>query len=84
LDDAAILTLVREKLMDGRLPLDSMPRFWGVDGCGEVCQACDKPITTKQLMMEGFAWTLTSKKPIQFHVKCFQIWEAERRLQRED
>jgi hypothetical protein len=34
--------------------------------------------------MEGLAWTLTSKKPIQFHVKCFQIWEAERRSQRED
>jgi len=71
--------LIRSKLMDGRLPLDSMPRFWGVNGDGEVCHACDKPITKKELMMEGLAWTLISKRPVQFHVRCFQIWDAERR-----
>ena len=81
MDDAPILTLIRQKLIDGRLPLNSMPRFWGVDGDGEVCDACDKPITKQQLMMEGLASTLTNKKPIQLHVRCFQIWEAERRSQ---
>jgi len=34
-------------------------------------------------VMEGIASTLSDrpkeKKPIQFHVSCFQIWDAERR-----
>jgi hypothetical protein len=82
MDGDPILTLIRQKLMDGRLPLDSMPRFWGVDGEGGACDACDTPITKQQLMMEGLASTLTNKKPVQFHVRCFQIWEAERRQER--
>ena len=48
-------------------------------GDGEVCDACDEPITKQQLMMEGLASTLTNKRPIRFHVRCFEIWEAERR-----
>ena len=84
--DEAIRTLIREKLKDGRLPLNSMPRFWGGPADGEVCDACDKPITKQQLVMEGIASTLSlsdhqpkGKKPIQFHVTCFQMWDAERR-----
>jgi hypothetical protein len=83
MDDAPILTVIRQKLMDGRLPLNGVPRFWGVAGDGEVCDACDKPVTKQQLMMEGLASRLTDKKPIQFHARCFQFWETERRGPRE-
>jgi hypothetical protein len=34
---------------------------------GGVCDACNKPITKRQLLMEGIASTL-SEKPVQFHV----------------
>jgi hypothetical protein len=38
-------------------------------------------------VMEGIASTLSErpkdKKPIQFHVTCFQIWDAERRRPQE-
>ena len=78
--DEAIRILIREKLRDGRLPYDSMPRFWGGPADGEVCDACEKPITKQQLVMEGIASTLSDKQPIQFHVGCFQIWDAERLL----
>ena len=71
--------LIRKKLRDGRLPYNSVPRLWGVAGDGQVCDACDEPITKLQLMMEGLASRLADKKPIQFHVRCFQIWDAERR-----
>ena len=82
--DAEVLRLIiREKLTDGRLPYNSMPRFWGGPADGEVCDACAKPITKQQLVMEGIASTLSDrpkdKKPIQFHVKCFYVWDAERR-----
>jgi hypothetical protein len=66
----AIRLVIREKLTDGRLPYNSMPRFWGGPADGEVCDACDKPITKQQLVMEGIASTLSDrpkeKKPIQF------------------
>ena len=79
----AIRTLICEKLKDVRLPHNSMPRFWGGPADGEVCDACDKPITKQQLVMEGIASTLSDhpkrKKPVQFHVTCFQIWDIERR-----
>jgi hypothetical protein len=60
-----------------------MPRFWGGPADGEVCDACDKPITKQQLVMEGIASALSDRpkeeKPIQFHVTCFHIWDTERR-----
>jgi hypothetical protein len=69
----AIRLLIREKLKDGRLPYDSMPRFWGGAGNGEQCDACDEAISKEELVMEGIASTPSNKKPIQFHVVCFQL-----------
>jgi hypothetical protein len=75
----AIRLLIRDKLKDGRLPYDSMPRFWGGPSNGERCDACDALISKSQLVMEGITSTPSDKKPIQFHVVCFQLWDAERR-----
>jgi hypothetical protein len=75
----SIHLLIREKLKDGRLPYDSMPRFWGGPGNNERCDACDTLISKQQLVMEGVSSTPTDKKPVQFHVLCFQIWDRERR-----
>ena len=72
-------SLIRQKLKSGGLPYDSMPRFWGGPGNGEDCDACNTPITHAQLVMEGIASTFTVKKPIQFHVRCFYVWDVERR-----
>jgi len=79
----AIRALIRAKVNDNRLPRDSQPRFWGGPADGEVCDACDKPITKQQLIMEGVVATPGGTKPIQFHVQCFQFWETERRGPRE-
>jgi hypothetical protein len=85
--DDATRTLIRRKLRDGRLPHYSIPRVWGGPSDGEVCNACDKPITKQQFMLEGIASTLSDtredKKPIQFHVTCFELWNDERRKPRE-
>jgi len=75
----AVRLLIQEKLNDGRLPYDSMPRFWGGAGNGERCDACDEAIPKEELVMEGIASTPSDKKPIQFHVVCFQLWDAARR-----
>ena len=75
----AIRILIRQKLNDGRLPYDSMPRFWGGPGDEERCDACDLPINKGQLVMEGIASQISNKKPVQFHVICFQLWDHARR-----
>lgn len=76
----AIRIRIRDKLKTGRLPYDSMPRFWGGPGDGERCDACDLLITKEQLVMEGISKVVDNKKkPIQFHVVCFQLWDHERR-----
>lgn len=83
--DEGIRILIRQKLKDGRLPLNSMARFWGGPAEGEMCDACDQPIPKQQLVMEGISVSSTlsdrpsDKKSIQLHVQCFQIWDAERR-----
>src|SRR5678815_4207313 len=76
----AIRTLVREKLRDGRLPFDSIHRLYGGPADGEMCDACDEPIARQQVIIEGITSTLRNKQGIQFHVRCFEIWETERRV----
>ena len=76
----ALRLRIRSKLDDGRLPYNNMPRFWGGPGDGEYCDACDTCITKEQLVMEGIASVFSGKKPVQFHVRCFFIWDAERRV----
>jgi hypothetical protein len=51
-----------------------MARFWGDPADGEICDACAKPITKQQLIMDGIVSTRSDKKLAQFHVRCFQFW----------
>jgi hypothetical protein len=62
-----IRALVREKLRDGRLPLDSIHRLYGGPADGEMCDACDEPIPRQQVIIEGITSTLRNKQGIQFH-----------------
>ena len=68
--------LIREKLADGRLPHNSIPRVWGSAGNGETCLACEIRIDTNQLVMEGIG---AGMKAVQFHVRCFYYWDSERK-----
>lgn len=61
--------------MDGRLPIDPMPRVWGGLGNGETCAACDEKVEKPQLVIEG----RTARGRVTFfHPKCFYVWEKER------
>ena len=76
----AIRALVRERLRDGRLPFDSIHRLYGGPADGEMCDACDEPIPRQQVIIEGITSTLRNKQGIQFHVRCFEIWDTERQV----
>ena len=79
--------LIRGKLESGRLPYDSIPRVWGGPGNGESCDGCDSVIEKTEFVIEGISLSEGDKlrrpddhrRPLQLHVRCFQLWDAERR-----
>ena len=77
MEPTPLLALIRQKLADGRLPQDSIPRVWGGPSNGEMCDACDEVIGKNQFVMEGVS-TDRSKRALQFHVGCLYIWDSER------
>lgn len=76
--DEALRSLIRRKLDSGRLPDDTITKVWSSPSAGETCHACDAILSVDQLVMDGT--TLGSGRHAwQFHVRCFQIWDSERR-----
>ena len=73
----ALRLLIREKLQDGRLPYDSVPRVRGSPGDGATCDACGRSSQANQVMMEVGPYT-GEKKSLCFYADCFQLWNAER------
>jgi hypothetical protein len=76
MEQVSLRTIIRGKLVDGRLPLTAITRVWGGYGNGEECTACELIIRKDQFVMEGMGET---KTPVQFHLECFYLWDAERR-----
>lgn len=78
MNSLSLRQLIRDKLADGRLPHDSIPRVWGGPGNGETCQACEEVIPQNAFIMEGIS---QSGWGIQLHVECFYIWDSVRVLE---
>ena len=79
MDRPTLRILIRGKLDDGRLPLNSIPRISGGPGNGELCDACETVVPKDEFLMEGISPS-QGKRPIQFHTRCFYLWDVERRL----
>jgi hypothetical protein len=75
MDQESLRLLIRRKLQNGRLPHDGIRR---VASAGDTCDACDAIVATDQLLMEGITLDL-GRKPLQLHVRCFQMWDHESR-----
>jgi len=79
MNQESLRTLIRHKIHNGRLPHDSITRVWSSPSDGELCDACDTILSKDQLVMEGTTLA-PGRKPFHFHVRCFQIWDDERRV----
>jgi hypothetical protein len=77
MDHSILRPLIREKLSDGRLPHDNIPRVWGGLGHGGPCDGCEGTVTETEMGIEG---SDAKGSVVQFHVACFYAWEAERRV----
>ena len=75
MDKPILRLLIHEKLVDGRLPHDRIPRTRGGPGNGETCDGCGEIVTQAQMIM---AWAGSGGGAVQFHAACFYVWEVER------
>jgi hypothetical protein len=78
LNAEALRLLVRRKIRDRRLPHDGIRTVSSTPSDGETCDACDTVLAQDQLLMEGITLDL-GRRPLRLHVRCFQIWDHERR-----
>jgi hypothetical protein len=83
MNEKSVRLLIRKMLHSGQLPYDGASNVAGSPAAGEVCAACGAVITTEQLVMEGVTKRGNGTTPIQFHVRCFALWNEERRKPRE-
>jgi hypothetical protein len=77
--DSALRRLIRGKLQNGRLPHEGVQRIWSSPSDGQTCDACDTVLAKDQMLMEGVTLDLGRSHMLQLHVRCFQMWEHERR-----
>ena len=79
MDTPALRLLIRQKLSDGRLPRNGIPKVWGGVGSGQQCDACDERVAKTDFVMEGPVLNGGRRgRDVQFHVLCFYIWDDER------
>ena len=69
--------LIRERLKSGVLPGgDCTKVFGGPCSNGDECDACGELVAKDNLVMECIGPHFP--KALQFHVRCFYIWDSER------
>jgi len=76
--EESLRLLIRNKLTTGALPGHDCTKIFGGPSSGERCDACGEIIGTDQLMMDCIGEHYP--KSLQFHVRCFYIWDSERRV----
>ena len=75
MDTELLRAIIRDKLKNGVLPQNSIPRIWGGPGQEERCDACEELVLKAQMLMEGIS---EDGRGLQMHVQCFCLWDKER------
>jgi hypothetical protein len=75
--DESLRLLIRGKLAGGVLPGHDCAKVFGGVSNGETCDGCDEVIGKAQSVMDCIGEHYP--KTLQFHVRCFYIWDSERR-----
>lgn len=78
MDKSTLRLMIQDKLVNGRLPHNYIPRVGGGLGNGETCDGCGETVTKTQVVMEGLSGK--ARSVVQFHGVCFYVWDATRRV----
>lgn len=74
LQDATLRLQIRERIQSGRLPLMFPQEIYAGRGEGNLCPACDQPITSSEIEYEVDAG---SHGALRLHLGCHAIWQME-------
>jgi hypothetical protein len=77
--EESLRALIRERLASGVLPGGDCTKVFGGPSNGETCDGCGEPVAQNHLVMECIGPHFP--KALQFHVRCFYIWDSERGTQ---
>lgn len=66
---------IRERLADGRLPVDKPRKTWAGNGTNRLCHGCDQIILRAQIEYEI---DMEDRHIFRLHVGCLGLWQAER------
>jgi hypothetical protein len=77
LRDTALRLRVRERIEDGRLPVMLPKAISAGYGAGNLCLACDQPITLTQIEYEVDHDVNGSPIRLRLHLGCHVIWQIE-------
>ena len=75
--DESLRLLIQGKLASAVLPGHDCTKVFGGVSNGETCDACGEIVAKNQLVMDCIGEHYP--KTLQFHVRCFYIWDSERR-----
>jgi hypothetical protein len=78
MEQESLRLFIRRKIQYGRLSHAGIRRIWSSPSDGQTCDACDATLAKGQMLMEGITLGL-GRRRFQFHVRCFQLWDHERR-----
>jgi hypothetical protein len=77
MSDETLRAFTRGRLTRGELTSEDCTKVFGGPSSGEICDACGEAIPKNQLVMECTGDHYP--RSLQFHVRCFYIWDSERR-----
>ena len=72
MEPSALRLIIASKLAEGRVPFKIIPRISGGAGYGQMCNACDEPITKEHMGLEEMG---LGQNALHFHVRCFNVWD---------
>jgi hypothetical protein len=81
-DEALLREKAREAVKNGKLPPRPPDRIWGGNGVGAACSVCELPVSKTELELEiQFAHdgSVPGLDKYHVHVRCFAVWELERK-----
>jgi hypothetical protein len=75
MNDATVRRVVRDKIADGRLPVDRTGSVSATNGTAEICSVCSEPVSLEEVL-----YRLAHERSgrFVFHATCFAIWRDER------
>jgi hypothetical protein len=73
--EESLRVLIRERLTSGVLPGGDCMKVLGDPSNGETCDGRGEPVAKNNLVIECVGSHFP--RALQFHVRCFYIWDSE-------